>query len=183
MTGQTEAVRWPEDFEVAGIRATLLGDGDSAVFPALYGNPATMQQIGDVLDRPATMRAFAAARRQMRADPPVARYWCLDAGADVRGLLSLVPDTNGRTAETGLLLPPALQARGVATAVLGHLRDAVLGTGALDALWTRHRAGHAAAAGLMRRLGFEAQAPADGWQRWRLHRNAWCRLVGHAAAD
>mgnify|MGYP000878705294 CR=1 FL=1 len=181
MTAHAASGAWPQDFEVADMRATLLDDGDPALFAALFGDPATMQGVGPALDRHAATRAFSAARRQMQADPPAARYWCLDAGVPARGLLSLVPDADGRAAETGVLLPPALQARGVATAVLGHLCDVVLGTGALDALWTRHRAGHAAAAGLMRRLGFEARPPENGWQHWRLERDAWRRLVGHPA--
>jgi len=174
---------WPDAFEIAGLRATPLTDDDADLFAALYGDPATMRHVGPALDHDAARRAFMAARRQMRGDPPAARYWRLDTATGTDGLLSLVPDAAGRIAETGLLLPPALQGQGVATAALGHLRDAVFGAEAFDALWTRHRPGHAAAAGLMRRLGFVPKAPADGWQRWRLERGTWRALVGHPAGD
>ncbi|MCD9126746.1 GNAT family N-acetyltransferase [Luteimonas fraxinea] len=174
---------WPAGFEIAGVRATLLSDGDADLFVALYGDPGTMRHVAPVLDHHAATRAFAAARRQMQAAPPVARYWCLDTASGARGLLSLVADADGRAAETGLLLPPTMQAQGVATTALGHLRDAVLRAGAFDALWTRHRVGHAAAIGLMRRLGFMPEAPADGWQRWRLDRRTWRALVDAPPAD
>lgn len=174
---------WPDDFEIARARATLLADGDVDLFAALYGDPETMRHVAPVLDRQAANRAFAAAQRQMRANPPVARYWRLDTASGAQGLLSLVPDVDGRTAETGLLLPPAAQARGVATAALGHLRDAVLGADAFEALWTRHRVGHRAAVGLMQRLGFVPGAPADGWQRWCLDRRTWRALVDDPPGD
>ncbi len=174
---------WPGDFLAAGVRATLLGDKDADLFVALYGDPATMRHVAPVLDLQAAHRAFAAALRQMQAAPPAARYWRLETVSGADGLLSLVPDADGRTAETGLLLPPAAQAQGVATAALGHLCDAVLRADAFDALWTRHRIDHAAAVGLMRRLGFVPEVPADGWQRWRLERRTWRALVDALPAD
>ncbi|MFL6585803.1 MAG: GNAT family N-acetyltransferase [Luteimonas sp.] len=174
---------WPADFHATDVRATLLSDGDADLFVALYGDPAAMRQVAPTLDRHAATRAFAAARRQMQAAPPVARYWRLDTDSRSRGLLSLVPDADGRAAETGLLLPSAMQGQGVATTAFGHLRDAVLRNAAFDALWTRHRIGHAAAMGLMQRLGFVPEAPADGWQRWRLDRRTWRALEDAPPAD
>ncbi|MET0327892.1 MAG: GNAT family protein [Luteimonas sp.] len=174
---------WPADFQVAGVRATLLADGDVDLFVAMYGDPATMRHVAPVLDHHGATRAFAAAQRQMRTTPPIARYWRLDIASGARGLLSLVSDADGRAAETGLLLPSAAQAQGIATAALGHLCDAVLGADAFDALWTRHRVGHAAAMGLMRRLGFVPETPADGWQCWRLDRRTWRALVDAPPAD
>jgi RimJ/RimL family protein N-acetyltransferase len=174
---------WPADFHATDVRATMLSDGDADLFVALYADPGTMRHVAPVLDHHAATRAFAAARRQMQAAPPVARYWRLDTASGARGLLSLVPDADGRAAETGLLLPPAMQAQGVATTALGYLCDAVLRVGAFDALWTRHRVGHAAAMGLMQRLGFVPEAPADGWQRWRLDRRTWRALVDAPPAD
>ena len=174
---------WPDGFEIDGVRATLLSDGDADLFVALYGDSATMRQVAPPLDHHAATRAFAAARRQMEANPPVARYWRLDTASGARGLLSLVPDADGRAAETGLLLPPAMQAQGFATAALDHLCNVVLRADAFDALWTRHRVGHAAAVGLMQRLGFVPESPADGWQRWRLDRRTWRALVDASPAD
>lgn len=174
---------WPGDFRATGVRATLLADADADLFVALYGDPATMRHVAPALDPHAAHRAFAGAQRQVRAKPPLARYWRLDTASGARGLLSLVPDAGGRAAETGLLLPPAMQAQGVATAALGHLCDAVLRANAFDALWTRHRVGHAAAVGLMRRLGFVPETPADGWQRWCLDRRTWRALVVDPPAD
>jgi RimJ/RimL family protein N-acetyltransferase len=174
---------WPADFHAGGVRATLLADGDADLFVALYGDPATMRQVAPALDHRAATRAFVAARRQMQAAPPAARYWRLDTASGARGLLSLVPDADGRAAETGLLLPLAMQAQGVATTALDYLCDAVLRVDAFDALWTRHRVAHAAAVGLMQRLGFVPETPVDGWQRWRLDRRTWRALVDERPAD
>jgi RimJ/RimL family protein N-acetyltransferase len=183
MSGAAGHIGWPGTFEIGGVRATPLVDGDAALFATLYGDPATMDWVGRALDRPTALRAFAAARRQMRGDPPAACYWRLATPVGGDGLLSLVPDATTHAAETGVLLPPAAQARGVATAVLGHLRDAVFGAGGCTLLWTRHRVGHAAAEHLMRRLGFVADVPADGWQRWYLEARAWRAFAGRPPAD
>lgn len=174
---------WPDAFAVAEVHARPLADGDADLFVTLYGDPATMRHVGPVLDPQAAARAFAAAQRQMQLHPPLARYWRIETGSGECGLLSLVPDADRRAAETGVLLPPAVQGQGIATAMLGRLRDALFGAGALDILWTRHRSGHAAAVGLMRRLGFVDAAPVQGWQRWHLERDTWRGLVDRPLAD
>ena len=178
-----DTLGWPGAFAVADMHARPLDDDDADLFATLYGDPATMRHVGPVLDPRAAARAFAAAQRQMRLHPPAARYWRLGTGQGAYGLLSLVPDADRRSAETGVLLPPAVQGQGVATAMLGHLRDCLFGAGALDVLWTRHRSGHAAAVGLMRRLGFVEVPPGQGWQRWQLERDTWRALVGRPLAD
>lgn len=161
---------WPGAFTTTRLRATPLCEADGALFAALYGDAETMAQVGAPLDADAAGRALAAALRQMHSEPPRARYWRLDEGPHALGLLSLVVDAARTTAETGLLLGAGARARGIAREALTALLPYVLGTGGLDAVWTRHRTGHTAAEGLMQSLGFAPLDAEAGWARWRMDR-------------
>lgn len=161
---------WPDVFTTARLRATPVSEVDGALFAALYGDVETMAQVGALLDVDAAGRALSAALRQMRSDPPRARYWRLDQGPHALGLLSLVVDTARTTAETGLLLGAGARTRGLAREALAELLPHVVCAGGLDAVWTRHRPGHAAAEGLMRSLGFSPLEGAAGWARWQMDR-------------
>ena len=59
---------------------------------------------------------------------------------------------------------------GDAAATLAALLPRVVCTGGLEAVWTRHRTGHAAAEGLMRSLGFAPLDAEAGWARWQMDR-------------
>jgi len=179
MTIPDTSIHWPGRFATPRVLARPLGGDDAVLFAALYVDAYTMAQIGEPLGPEAADRAFAAALRQMRRAPPSARYWRLDEGDDPLGLLSLVPDAERRTAETGLMLVGAGRARGIAREVLAALLPPVLVPGGLDALWTRHRVGHGAAEGLMRGLRFE-KVGATGWSRWQMTATHWQMLVGRA---
>lgn len=176
------ALRWPRVFSTPRLRARLLDERDAALFAACYGDAATMRQVGPTLDTHAAGRAFAAALRQLRSDPPAALYWRLDTTTEAVGLLSLVPDPDGRRAETGVLLKSG-RGEGLASEVLSVLLSHVLTGDALDVVWTRHRPGHAAAEGLMRALGFQSMADADGCCRWQMSRDRWVRLAGDTGAS
>lgn len=174
------SVYWPDVFTTDRLRATLLCDDDAGLFAALYADAPTMAQVAAPLAPAATARAFSAALRQMRRLPPVARYWRLDEGGVALGLLSLVADADRRTAETGLLLGGAARARGVAREALAALLPQVLCPGGLEAVWTRHRTGHGAAAGLMRHLRFEDRTGEPGWVRWQMTAGRWQKLAAEA---
>ena len=159
---------WPGAFTTTRLRAAPLCEADGALFAALYGDADTMAQVGAPLDREAAGRALAAALRQMRSAPPKARYWRLDEGPHALGLLSLVINAGRTTAETGLLLGAGARTRGIAREALAALLPRVVCAGGLEAVWTRHRTGHAAAEGLMRSLGFAPLDAETGWARWRM---------------
>ncbi|WP_394004864.1 GNAT family N-acetyltransferase [Luteimonas sp. WGS1318] len=171
VTGRVDvSAVWPDMFTTARLRATPLCEADGALFAALYGDAETMAQVGAPLDVEAAGRALSAALRQMRSDPPRARYWRLDDGPHALGLLSLVIDAGRTTAETGLLLGAGARTRGIACEALAALLPRVICAGGLEAVWTRHRPGHAAAEGLMRSLGFAPLDAAAGWARWQMGR-------------
>jgi len=172
---------WPDVFTTARLRATPVCEADGALFAALYGDAGTMAQVGAPLDEAAVAGTLSAALRQMRSDPPRARYWRLDEGTRGVGLLSLVVDAARTTAETGVLLGAGARTRGVAREALAALLPQVMGAGGLDAVWTRHRPGHAAAVGLMQSLGFAPLEAADGWARWRMDRTR-CQALAEAPA-
>lgn len=171
------AARWPDRFVTAQLQAAPLDEGDGALFAALYGDAATMAHVGPALSPVAASRAFAAARRQMQGERPCARYWRLDGAGPALGLLSLVVDPGRVTAETGVLLNAAGRGRGLAADALSGLLSAVLRADGLDAVWTRHRAAHGAAAGLMHALRFAPVEERDGWLRWRMDRARWSALA------
>jgi len=174
---------WPGVFATPHLQASPLADGDAALFAMLYGDPDTMHHVGPVLDREAAWRGFSAARAQMRAQPPRARYWRLDADGGAVGLLSLVVDPVPDCAETGVLLAGDGRGRGFAAEALSGLLSQVLRESGLCAVWTRHRPGHAAAVGLMRGLRFEAEGMHGPWSRWRMTRARWRALVGERGGD
>ena len=131
----------PRTFVTPRLQARLLDGQDAELFAACYGDAATMRHVGPTLDSAATARAFAAALRQLRSDPPAAFYWRLDTAAGAVGLLSLVPDVNRRRAETGVLLCAA-RGQGVAREALSMLlalrdaRTALPRAAVLMAPWT-----------------------------------------------
>jgi RimJ/RimL family protein N-acetyltransferase len=88
--------------------------------------------------------------------------------------MALVPDRDDpASAEVGVLLLPDAQGQGHATEAIAALADSVFAVPGLQKLWTRHASGHAAAVGLMRRLGFVAGPEAGAQSRWHLLRGTW----------
>jgi RimJ/RimL family protein N-acetyltransferase len=86
-------------------------------------------------------------------------------------------------AEVGVLLLPAAQGMGVASAAIAALADVVFTASPLETLWTRHGHAHAAAAALMRRVGFESvPCGVDGEGRWQLTRARWSGLRAASVA-
>lgn len=171
---------------VAGRPLRALQAGDQALYCALYGCPDAMRHVGAPLTAPRARAAFDRVLAQLAAASPRAAYWVLPARVDPAasaagvGLMALQAASGDiDRAEVGVLLPPQAQGGGVASAALAALADMAFTTSALQTLWARHAEGHAAAAALMRRVGFDA-APRDGGSecRWQLGRTQWARLRG-----
>jgi RimJ/RimL family protein N-acetyltransferase len=176
---------------VAGTPLRVLGARDEALYCALYGDPETMRHVGAALAVEDARAAFARVMAQLAARPPRAAYWLLprrvDAGVDDRaaGLMALQIHAGATAvAEVGILLPPGAQGAGVASAGIAALADVVFTSSPLQALWTRHAQGHAAAGALMRRLGFQVAAEDMMVEcRWQLTRARWTQLRGSPSAQ
>ncbi|NZA26629.1 GNAT family N-acetyltransferase [Luteimonas sp. SJ-92] len=145
-----------------------LGAGDRALYVSLYSCRAVMEHVGVPLGVAAADRAFAAVLRQTTASPPRARYWSIRRRGDGQpcGLVSVVVDPGGMSAELGILLNRSAQRTGASTELIGSLLPHLAGDG-LGWLWTRHLSGNSAAERLMARVGFERQTTADGLEYWR----------------
>ena len=109
-------------------------------------------------------------RRDARKAAPRRRQWV------IREIQSLAPagllglDCNEQRAEVGALILPTHQGRGFAAEAIAAVADYAFDALGLTQLHTRHDGGHAAAAALMRKLGFEpnpqtsARGPDNFWQ-------------------
>jgi RimJ/RimL family protein N-acetyltransferase len=166
-----------------------LAPSDERLYCGLYTDPVVMRHVAEPLAPEAAQRAFRAVLRQLAADPPQSRYWILSprAGGDDLGLMAWVPDRDDAgSAEVGVLLVGPAECRGYATEAIAALADAVFAQPAQRRLWTRHARGNGPASGLMRKLGFESMADADGGPaplRWQLERQAWLARQGPAFAS
>lgn len=160
--------------ELVGRRVVLrpLGAADRGLFDSLYGDPCVMDRVGPPLHAARLATAFEAALADSVDDRGHRRLWRIEAAhaADALGLLGLARSGDGM--EVGALLRDRAQGRGHAADAIATLVAAVFAGTGVDRIWARHRHGHAAAAGLMRALGFAA-SPAEaapGWCRWHLDR-------------
>lgn len=162
--------------ETPNLHLRPLIDADRALYCRLYTDEKVMAHVGSPLSSDAAQRAFARVLRQIAAVPARSRYWIVHVRAtgDAVGLMALVPDVDDAdSAEVGVLLLPEAQGRGYATEAIAALADRVFANSRLQRLWTRHASGHAAAVGLMHRLGFVAdssEAAASALSRWQLLR-------------
>ena len=149
----------------ARLRLRPLGAGDADFYRALYTDAALLRDIAPALDDAGARRSFAAALRDAAATRPARRRWVIveaAGGAEV-GLLGLVG------AEVGALVVADRQGRGYAAEAIAALARHAFADLGLRRLHTRHAPTNAAAAGLMRKLGFAPLAPGDdGRVRWEL---------------
>ncbi len=165
--------------QARNLRLRPLADADEAFYCRLYTDAAVMALVGPPLTKEAAQAAFTRVLRQVAATPVRSHYWILHAPASdtPMGLMALVPDRDDQaSAEVGVLLLAQAQGQGHATEAISALADSVFAVPGLQRLWTRHASGHAAAVGLMRRLGFVAgPGPSDAvaQSRWQLLRTDW----------
>ena len=163
-----------------------LGPGDAACYRALYTDPAVMRHVGGALSPDAADAAFAIVCRQVAAVPRQAWYWQVHRQAgpgagSCAGLAAVVMDAGASrmtgvappSAELGVVLAPPAQAAGLATAAIAAIAAELFAHTALQCLWTRHASAHAAAAALMRTLGFQPLPATAAERRWSLSRARW----------
>lgn len=166
---------------VAGSPLRALEARDEALYCALYGDADTMRHVGPVLSAEEARAAFARVMARLGARPARAAYWLLPwrlgAGPDGAAAGLMAVQVQAAAGEVGVLLPPGAQGGGIASAGIAALADAVFSASPLQALWTRHARSHAAAAALMRGLGFQvAKEEVAGECRWQLTRAHWTGL-------
>lgn len=146
---------------------------DLALYAALFADAEVMRAVGTPFDRERAERAAAASLRLQSDADGRFRHWVIEQAEQTAGLLGLAlrgPAWAGGEAELGILLWPAWQARGAATAAILGVRAWAFEVAGLSALTCHHAAGHAGAEALMRRVGFRRCAPrADapfpvGWE-------------------
>lgn len=158
------------------IHLRLLEASDEPLYLDLYGDPETMRHIGPALDRDRAGRSFRAACRANQRQPPNARFWVVQARGTGQslGLIGLHWDGED-SAELGVVLPPALQGRGVATAAITCLLPLAFDALRLARIHTRHAQAHGPASGLMTAVGFSAVAssPTHPGRYWELAASQW----------
>lgn len=162
------------------LRLAPLAEGDREFYVALYSDADTMRRVTAAQSREAAARGFRVALEAMRATPPTRRFWVMrTASGEAVGLLGLDHDGPG-SGEVGALIPPPHQGRGYATEAIAALADHAFGALGMHRLHTRHAAGHALAAGLMRGLGFRPAPDTEGPHplRWELDPAHWAARPG-----
>lgn len=143
-------------------------EADLALYAALFADAAVMRAVGAPFARDRAERAAAASLRHQHDAQGRFRHWVIAHHDGVAGLLGLAlrGDTwRDGEAELGVLLWPAWQARGAATAAIRAVQPWAFDAAGLDALTCHHADGHAGAATLMRRVGFRA-CPARAGAPW-----------------
>jgi RimJ/RimL family protein N-acetyltransferase len=152
-------------FATTRLHLRPLGPGDEAFYRTLYTDADLLRDIAPALDDAAIARSFAAALRDAAAAEPRRRRWVIVEGGRDIGLLGLLG--GGGEAEIGALVLADRQGRGIAAEAIAALARHAFTDLGVRRLHTRHAPTNAAAAGLMRKLGFAALAPGDDGQvRW-----------------
>lgn len=155
--------------------------GDLALYAALFTNAAVMRAVGKPFAADRANRAAAASLRHQHDPAGRFRHWVIEDAESAAGLLGLALRGEAWVdgeAELGVLLWPAWQARGAATAAISAVCPWAFDVARLAALTCHHADGHAPAAALMRRVGFRpCSARADapwpcGWEHRPLERAA-----------
>jgi RimJ/RimL family protein N-acetyltransferase len=156
---------------------------DLALYAALFADATVMRAVGAPFAADRAARAAAASLRHQHDDDGRFRHWVIAHAQGTAGLLGLALRGEawpGGEAELGVLLWPAWQARGAATAAIRAVRPWAFEVAGLAALTCHHAEGHAGAAALMRGLGFSPAAPRAGSPLpcgWA------CTRTAHAAAQ
>lgn len=136
-----------------------------------------MDRVGAPLRADEASAAFDRVLALLEHQPARYGYWLLPGAPGTGaagGIMALLGDEAVTSAEVGVLLAPAAQRSGVATAAIKALADAAFTATGLRRLWTRHAPGHEAAGALMRRTGFNPIPSAPhGPCQWELARDDW----------
>jgi RimJ/RimL family protein N-acetyltransferase len=134
-------------------------------YAALFTDPGVMRAVGAPLDGERAARAAAASLRHQHAIDGRFRHWLVERAGETAGLLGLALRSDrwsAGEAELGVLLWPAWQARGAATAAILAVRPWAFEIAGLATLTCHHADDHGGAAALMRRVGFTRCAARSG---------------------
>ncbi|WP_397607712.1 GNAT family N-acetyltransferase [Silanimonas sp.] len=154
-------------------RLRPFAEGDLALYAALFTDVEVMRAVGEPFAPDRAARAAAASLRHQGDAGGRFRHWIIEHPQGSAGLLGLAlrgEAWRGGEAELGVLLWPAWQARGAATAAITAVRPWAFDIAGLAVLTCHHAEAHAGAAALMRRVGFtpclpRADAPLPvGWE-------------------
>ena len=154
-------------------RLRPFAESDLALYAALFTDAEVMQAVGAPFAPDRAARAAAASLRHQGDARGRFRHWVIEHPEGTAGLLGLAlrgEAWRGGEAELGVLLWPAWQGRGAATAAITAVRPWAFEAAGLAALTCHHAEAHAGAAALMRRVGFtpcppRADAPLPlGWE-------------------
>jgi RimJ/RimL family protein N-acetyltransferase len=158
--------------EIASPRLRLrpLAAGDRDLYARLYSDPAVMRHVTRPRPPAEVDAGFRLALDLQGSQVKFPPRWIADlreTGQGI-GLLGLFADAGSGTAETGIMLLPEAQRRGLATEALRALTRAAFGRGWVRGLWARHAPANQAMARVLTGLGFEADGVSGGDCRWRL---------------
>ena len=154
------------------LRLRPLATGDRGLYARLYADPTVMRHIARPRPPAEVDAGFRLALDLQGSQAKFPGRWIADlreTGQGI-GLLGLIADSGSDTAETGIMLLPEAQRRGLAAEALAVLAGTAFGRGWVRALWARHASTNQAIARVLAGLGFEAEAVGDGDGdcRWRL---------------
>lgn len=151
-------------------------EGDLGLYAGLFSDVEVMRAVGTPFAPDRAARAAAASLRHQHDPHGRFRHWVIAHDGTAAGLLGLAlrgEAWGGGEAELGVLLWPAWQARGAASAAITAVRPWAFDVAGLGVLTCHHAEAHAGASALMKRVGFtRCPARADtplpvGWECWR----------------
>jgi RimJ/RimL family protein N-acetyltransferase len=184
------------------ISLRLLAAGDQDLYCELYTDAATMRFIGAPLSRERALRSFEKALQLTHRGADTMRHLVLavieKASRQTIGICSIQQfDERLRCAEAGIILRPAMHARGIGKEAFAALITQGFAILQIDELRAHIAVDNSAAAGVLARLGFrrcdDAAASAEGPQEsgqksgqkseqggaqksaWSVARESWCR--------
>lgn len=139
--------------------------GDEGLYLALFTDAEVMRWVGPPLAEAHARRAADLALAHQRAAHGRFRHWIIEHQGAAAGLLGLAlrgPRWRGGEGDVGVLLLPAWQGRGAASAAIAALRPWAFGVAGLALLTCHHATGHTAMAAVVQRLGFRPVPPRPG---------------------
>lgn len=150
------------EFDTIRLKLRSLCESDERLYCELYGDARTMRFIGPPLSLEQAVRSFRRTLASTRRHP-VQRLILTVIDTDAQQAVGICGiqqfDAVGRRAEVGIMLKPALHARGFAKECLGALIAQAFAMFALDEIWAWAAADHCVAERLVIGVGF---SPSDG---------------------
>ncbi len=166
-----------------GVRLRPMCSHDRELYVLLYADPQVMRHIARARTRDEAHAGFDRVLALQHRQPELPPRWIVTRSApgEDLGLLALISDASGDTAEVGIMLIPSAQGRGWATTALSLAVQSAFEHRRLVSLWARHRAANAAMARVLGALGFVRQEEEAAEVRWHLTASEWSRRCSLAA--